>query len=1270
MICPSCEKELTPDSRYCSRCGAGVSDLSTAEGGSGAFSAGERKPVTILFADIVGSTAIAEALDPEEWREVVQGAHARGIAAVERFGGMVAQLEGDGLLAYFGAPVTHEDDPERAVRAALDLQESLRDYRRELEGLVENLQIRVGIHSGEVVLGELGSGSHREYLAVGDSVNTAARIQSKAEPGTVLISGPVKSKVAHAFELVELGPLDLKGKSGRVTAFRVQALKDKPERGRGFAELETPFVGREVELERLTSTLHGLLQGQGGIVAILGEAGIGKTRLVEEARSQLTGESREAAEAAFEVGDLRWLEGRALSYGGSLSYWVITQLILDDLGLSDGAPEVRIKVALRKRVEALFGQEAGENWPYLAHLFGMKLDEQEEDYLQSLDSESRRYQTKVVLRRYFECIADAGPLGLVLEDLHWADPSSLDVLEELLELSDHAPILMLFLMRMEHDHGSWALTNVARTHFPHRYEEIHLRRLLAAESGLLIQGIVGGGELPDELEGLIQSRAEGNPYYVEEVVRHLIERELLTHVGGRWEIQGEVDRLGIPETLQGVILARIDRLEEDVRETLQLASVIGRSFLYRILAAISEAEEELQGHLTELQRSELVREKQRLPELEYIFKHALTQEATYDSLLRERRKTFHLHVGEAIESLFADRREEFSGLLAYHFEQAGDVNKAARYLVDAGDIARLEDALLEADDFYSRAIQNLVELDDQEAIANLWMKRGLVYQAMSSYEKAHEAYAAAFELLQVQRKRELARPIEQQASLSEVKREFRIPELPGFRQINLDKIRVMTEVYIFLDLFASLVDLDVDLNVIPCLAKSWEILDGGKRYVFHLRDDIRWSDGKRITAEDYVWTVMYKLDPDREGQTTLLDDILGAIEYRTGEAKDAAQVGVRAIDDVTLEMKLRRPTSYFLYIMTMVLGCPLPGHIIDEHGDEWWRPPHVVTSGAFSLSRMDDDGAVLERNPLYFRKVKGNLERVSVRIYPTAEKVSEAYIRSEVDFSTAHGGTEWIRDLPESDIETSPRMLVTGYLLLNPEVPPTNSRLCRRAIAHAVNKQAFVESWAGIYGLAEGGVVPPGMPGHSPGISLSYDVQIARGIFKEYSDSEFVSDAVLTIGGIQRVIGRGRHWLPDVAREISEAFKIETEVNIYPDHPTAMDEAAGIHLSGWVADFPDPVNFLVYCIMESLIELFGWDDDYYNSMARQASIELNREKRMSICRKMDHYLVEEQVLVIPLGYGLPARDYVKPWVHNFRRNPLGRFRSEDIVIDDPDEGQD
>nr|NIM93758.1 AAA family ATPase [Anaerolineales bacterium] len=695
--CPSCSTQNPGDARFCKKCRTEIGEISEAVQVSRlqdlrdsapkglqekmrqaeAEIEGQRKPVTILFTDIVGSTAIAEKLDPEVWKEIVVGAHKRVGEAIYRYEGTIAQLLGDGVLAFFGAPITHEDDPIRAVRSAIEIQASVEEYGRELRGTIDDFQMRIGINTGSVVIGEVGTDRHMEYLAIGDAVNVAARLQSAAEPEEVVLSDACARMVSAEFELKDLGEITVKGKTEPIRAYELIGIKAEPETGRGIEGYPTAYVGRAHEVEELQSALIALCGGHGQIVTMMGDAGIGKTRLLEEVKATTCGDESDLETTPISPSSIHWLEGRSLSYGGSLSYWTITQLFLADLGLSDGAPRVEIKVELRKRVHALFGDEkADEVLPYLNRLLGLGGDGSTEDDIQSLDGEMLKMRTLRSMSDYFGHASREIPTVLVFEDMHWADPSSLETLEYMLPLTDRVPLMILMLMRIDRDHGSWGIKLKAETDFPHRYREIHLRRLSEGESSDLLEQLLGEAKLPEEIRRTIMVRSEGNPFYLEEVVRHLMEQDLIIQDEGGWHTVEELEEVGIPDTLHGVLLARIDRLEEDVRRTLQMASVIGKSFLYRILEIIAEAEVQLDAHLSQLQRLDLVRERARIPELEYMFKHTLTQEAAYNSLLHERRKVFHLKVGEALEELFPDRVEEFSGIMAYHFEAAESNEKA------------------------------------------------------------------------------------------------------------------------------------------------------------------------------------------------------------------------------------------------------------------------------------------------------------------------------------------------------------------------------------------------------------------------------------------------------------------------------------------------------------------------------------------------------------------------------------------------------------------
>ena len=513
---------------------------------------------------------------------------------------------------------------------------------------------------------------------------------------------------------------------------------------------------------------------------------------------------------------------------------------------------------------------------------GLTGDPEVQAQISSLDGETVKRQTLIALTEYFRRVSESQPTVLILEDLHWADPSSLDALGRLLPLTDRASLMILMPMRVDHDHGSWRLRLDAETDSPQRFTEVHLKRLTDNQADQLVQDLLGMEEAVGEIQDLVYSRSEGNPLYLEEVVHHMKERGLIERVNGGWRVTEAIEDVVVPDTLEGVLLARIDRLETEVRNTLQLASVIGRSFLYRILDAISQAEGELEWHLTQLRRVDLVREKTRQPELEYIFKHALTRESAYGSLLHERRREFHAKVGEALEQLFANRAEEYLGLLAHHFDAAEAHEKAQKYLLRAGDKARLDDALEEALAYYARALELHQKADDLESEANTWLKISLVHLRDFNFEAAHEAHEAAFHLQQTLDSERMSGSTPEQVG-DQKKGVLRLAIVSEGQslEVRLDpaKLSHTADEQAIHDCYAGLTEVDAETNVVPHVARSWEVLDDGSRYVFHLREDVFWTDGKQITAEEFKWAWLRILSPDIGAiSATFLAVVAGARE--------------------------------------------------------------------------------------------------------------------------------------------------------------------------------------------------------------------------------------------------------------------------------------------------------------------------------------------------------------------------------------------------------
>jgi class 3 adenylate cyclase/tetratricopeptide (TPR) repeat protein len=656
---------------------------------------GERKQVTVLFCDIVNSTRLAERLGPETMHALLDGFFERSLAEVHRYEGTLNQFLGDGFMALFGAPLAHEDHARRAVLAAWGIIDSLRERPLEFTaGDVGELSVRMGLNSGFVVVGKIGDNLRMDYTAIGDTTNLAARLEALAGSGEIYLSEATHRAAEGSIRCQALGMKTLKGRAEPVAVYRLAGVRARPV-ARGTPKdsgIGSALVGRDREVAALRRCVEGLVGGKGGIAFVRGEAGIGKSRLVAEVRSGLANDG------------LLWLEGRAFSYARTISYWPFLEIIRTSAGITEEDNEEQSWTKLAASTEELFPSQAMEVLPYLGTLLGLRVEGELEERVKYLDGRSMGAQILLSSRRFFEQLARKQPVVLVFEDLHWIDESSVELLEHLLPLVGVVPLLLIGTSRSEDQEAIERIRLRARELDDERVTEIVLSPLAMSEGGRLLEGLIGTSLSPGE-RTLILGKAEGNAFFLEEIVRSLIATGALRRDEmGEWRVTTRLAELTIPDTIQGVIMARIDRLEDDVKEVLKLGSVIGQSFLYRIIGALADEVTQLDRDLDELQERELIRKRLRVAELEYVFKHVLVQEATYGSILIERRRELHRRVGECIEALFSDRIEEFVGLLSYHFAQAHEWEKAQMYLLRAGDEAGRVAADAEALAHYEKAM--------------------------------------------------------------------------------------------------------------------------------------------------------------------------------------------------------------------------------------------------------------------------------------------------------------------------------------------------------------------------------------------------------------------------------------------------------------------------------------------------------------------------------------------------------------------------------------
>ncbi len=703
---------------------------------------GERRVVTMLFCDLRGSTAAAERLDPEEWSEIVNGAFEHMIRPIYTYEGTVARLMGDGILAFFGAPLAHEDDPQRAVMAGLDIVSGIVPYREHIKqawGI--DFDVRVGINTGLVVVGAVGSDLRMEYTALGDAINLAARMEQTAVPGTVQIAYDTYRHVKPLFEFEELGGIKVKGKDEPVNAYRVLKRKSAEGRVRGIEGLHAEMVGREVELHTMRGLVNDVAQGVGRIVCVLGEAGVGKSRLVAETRRFF--EQHAGPES-------NWYETTSLSYESNQAYGLFQRLIrlLSGIGYDDAPRMMQKKLATL--VESLPQERRQRARQLFEALFGLDAIHA----AQPLESETFKTELFDVISAWWRAYFTDRPTVLVFDDMHWADAASMGLLRELLPLADEIGLVLICAFRPERQAPAWQIKTIADEEYRYRYTEVSLAPLSESESNELVNRLLATPEIPARLRASILDKSDGNPFFIEEVVRSLIENGVVAPddrmVDGAikrfWVATSDGASFSIPDNLQALLAARMDRLEEATRATLQLASVIGRSFYLRVLQAVDESSPELDKHVGTLLRLDLIRESARVPEVEYSFRNPLTQEAVYATILLKRRRDFHRRVAEVMEALYPERLEGLFGLLAHHYTLAGEYDKAIGHYRRASRQALAVYAYEEADQNLHAALQLLEAEPKTEMHLDLSEEIGDVCRLVRDFSMAISYYRLALEV--------------------------------------------------------------------------------------------------------------------------------------------------------------------------------------------------------------------------------------------------------------------------------------------------------------------------------------------------------------------------------------------------------------------------------------------------------------------------------------------------------------------------------------------
>ncbi|HLF88426.1 MAG TPA: tetratricopeptide repeat protein [Anaerolineales bacterium] len=728
---------------------------------AGIDAAGQRRNVTVLFADISNYTKVTQSIEDEGVFELIKR-YIRVLAEeVYHYEGVVDKFTGDGLMALFGAPIAYENNAERAVRAALDMQAGIAMMRTSIQdeyGI--DLQMRIGLNSGSVIVGNVGVEQMMDYTAIGDTVNLASRLETAADPSTILVSDAVYRQTKAIFHFKEVPDLQLKGYSEPITSYKVVSVKRLPGSVRGIEGLQTPMIGRKRELTKLQDAVDALQErGQGQLVLIVGEAGIGKSRLTTELKANI--------DQSF-VGVF---EGRSLTYRKSISYWIFRDLLRNYLGVSEETPENLVEEKLRHQAQTLLGTSAPKIIPFLQQLISPGLlGKGNLPQIELLDAEHLRQQIFLAVKELFVAEARIKPFIIVLEDLHWADDASIELIYFLIDALRNVPLIIYGITRPFQDGPLKKVEERARERIPDRLTIIQLHNLSQRESNQLLDQLLTIPDFPETVLNQIIQKSAGVPFYLEEILRMLIERNVIRREGEHWRLVPgvEVTTLGVPDTLNDLILTRFDRLDTVCRRVLQATSIIGREFSLTVLQMALRDQlqaDQLQGALDELVHREFIISQQSeanqmgladpsgTPPGQgqdiYTFRHVLVSDAVYGTMLKHDRGTMHLLVAQAIETLYKNRLDGYVEILANHYLRSPQLDRALYFLILAGQKAANSYASEQARQHFVTALGLLPKVVYQPSQAyQIHHGLGDVLMLVGEYQAARTHFQSAMDAIE------------------------------------------------------------------------------------------------------------------------------------------------------------------------------------------------------------------------------------------------------------------------------------------------------------------------------------------------------------------------------------------------------------------------------------------------------------------------------------------------------------------------------------------
>jgi ABC-type oligopeptide transport system substrate-binding subunit/DNA-binding SARP family transcriptional activator len=1004
------------------------------------------------------------------------------------------------------------------------------------------------------------------------------------------------------------------------------------------------MVGREREMAQTRVLWQQATAGEGRVLLVSGEPGVGKTRLVRELVTQT-----------------QVLGGRALVgacyAGGGVPYapfvQILQQALTTDAWESLDLPEFvladlcTLAPALRLRFPGASVEASAS--PRTASA--------------TADPQAEQHRLFESVALFFAALSGRAPLLLVLEDAHWADSGTVSLLRHLARQTQHSRAMIVATYRdVELDKARplyEALLDLQRERVAIRLKLPRLDR--EQTRGML--AVLFEEEINPEFLAGIYAETEGNPFFIEEVCKALVESGKL-HFDGRCWQRPSMEELGVPQSVRVAVQSRLRVLPAEARETLLLAAVLGRQFEFDILAEASDHNEErLIEALEDAERAQLIEKVSAERGGTFALVHSLIASTLIESTRTLQRRQLHRRAAAAIE---ACRPGDDSCLeaLAHHYSEAGEGEKAARYLLQAGDRARNLYAYEEAIDHFRQAARYLQELaarsDEPERelgrAARALMKLGLTYHNVLQFKAARQAYEEGFALWRRVGEAEPATPP---------------PPAPHALRVNWHPLPTTLDpalssfpsfCAIAGQLFSGLAELTPDMDVVPDVARTWEVLDGGRQLVFHLRDDVQWSDGVSVTAGDFEYAWKRWLAPVTNGRNcSTFYDVKGASAFHGGQISDPRSVAVRAPDPETLIVELEEPAGYFLQVLAFGGGSlPVPRHVVEAYGATWTAMEHLVTNGPFRLeSWQPGRSIVLRRNPRYHGRFRGNIERLEWSAEADPSAPLKRYESGDVDVAFLHSPEEIERARQRhAEAFVPTQAAATTYLGFDVRRPPFDDPRVRRALALATDRETLADvASSGRELPALGGFVPPEVPGHSPGIGLPYDPGQARQLLTQ---AGFPDGA-----GFPVVDSSTATWFEPHSSYLQAQWRkvlaIETRWQIVdPPRLAAMvaGEVPPMFIFGWWADYPDPADFLA----DSFIRRHtGWRNEGYDRLLAEAKGRLNRAERIELYREADRILIAEAPIV-PLLY--PRYHLlVKPWVTKYPVSPMGIWFWKDVILE-------